>query len=228
MNIGTRSTIRDLIKKRRVTKNNILIKSGREKVEPENDIIRLDQKEIIYQKYYYYLMNKPLGVITATKDRRQKTVLDLFNKVDYRKDLFPVGRLDKDTSGLLIITNDGILSHQLLSPNSHAKKVYEALITGKLEEDDINKIRRGIILKDGTSLKPADVKILNFDDSNNTSLIQLTISEGKYHQIRRMIGSLGQRVLKLKRISFAGLKLEDDLLPGTYKILTKDELESLK
>lgn len=228
MNVGTRSQIRKLIKEKAVFVNDVVAKSGRVKVAPVVDQVRLREQVITYQQYFYFMMNKPLGVVTATEDRKQKTVMDLFNKVDFRKDLFPVGRLDKDTEGLLLITNNGPLAHQLLAPERHVQKTYEAVVTGQITDPAVKQFADGMVLKDGTQLKPADLTILNYSALDEQTLVHVTLKEGKYHQVRRMFGSLGERVVSLKRISFGPLQLEEGLLPGTYRELSDEEIEKLK
>ncbi|TLQ03892.1 rRNA pseudouridine synthase [Pediococcus stilesii] len=227
MNIGTRTQIRKLIKDKLVFINNELVKTGRMKVDPLADEVRLEEQVIEYKRYFYFMLNKPLGVVTATEDRKQKTVMDLFNKIDKRKDLFPVGRLDKDTQGLLLVTNNGILAHKLLSPEHHVSKAYEAVVTGKITEDIALEFQQGIVLKDGTQLKPAELLIGEYSALDNQTIVHITLNEGKYHQVRRMFGSVGERVVSLRRISFGPLDLDVGLLPGTYRELTDSEIDQL-
>jgi 16S rRNA pseudouridine516 synthase len=227
MNIGTRTEIRKLIKNKMIFVNDELVKTSRQKVDPTIDQVRLNNQVIEYQQYFYFMLNKPLGVVTATEDRKQKTVMDLFNQVDLRSDLFPVGRLDKDTEGLLLITNNGRLAHNLLAPERHVSKTYEAVVTGKLPESAIEAFKAGITLKDGTQLKPADLVIERYSELDQRTTVKVTLNEGKYHQVRRMFGSLGEKVVLLRRTTFGPLQLDVGLLPGTYRALTETEIEKL-
>lgn len=227
MNIGTRSQITQLIKKGMVTLNTHRVISGKTQVTPGQDLVKLGEREVAYQVHYYYLLNKPLGVISASTDRHQKTVMDLFNKSDYRSDLFPVGRLDKDTEGLLLITNDGDLAHKLLSPAHHVKKTYEATVTGKLSADTIEEFAKGITLKDGTQLQGAVLQNFNYNKLEDTTEVTIEIQEGKYHQIRRMFGAIGQRVVHLQRIKMGSLAIDVGLLPGNYRELSQAEVDDL-
>ncbi|AMV61306.1 Ribosomal small subunit pseudouridine synthase A [Pediococcus damnosus] len=227
MNVGTRNQITQLIKKGRVTLNAQRVRTGKTQLNPGQDLVKLGEQEIKYQVHYYYVLNKPMGVISASTDTHQKTVMDLFNKSDYRSDLFPVGRLDKDTEGLLLITNDGDLAHKLLSPAHHIKKTYEATVTGKLDESVITKFAEGILLKDGTQLYPAKLEILNYNKMDDTTNIHVQIQEGKYHQVRRMFGAVGQKVIHLQRIKMGTLAIDEGLLPGNYRELTQTEVDDL-
>ncbi|GEL90389.1 pseudouridine synthase [Pediococcus parvulus] len=227
MNIGTRSQVTQLIKKGAVTLNARRVLTGKTQLNPGQDLVKLGEREIQYQVHYYYLLNKPLGVISASTDNHQKTVMDLFNKSDYRSDLFPVGRLDKDTEGLLLITNDGDLAHKLLSPAHYVKKVYEATVTGKLDDQVIEKFAKGITLKDGTELYPAKLEILNYNKLEDTTKVHVQIQEGKYHQVRRMFGAMGEKVVHLQRIQMGTLAIDVGLLPGNYRELSQDEVDDL-
>ncbi|VDG18493.1 16S rRNA pseudouridine(516) synthase [Lactiplantibacillus mudanjiangensis] len=228
MRIGTRTQVRRLIKDGHISANGERVLSGKQQVNPVNDAVFLDDEQVRYQQYFYYVMNKPVGAITATTDATDKTVLDLFNKTDYRDDLFPVGRLDKDTEGILLITNDGGLSHALVSPAHHVTKVYEAEVTGEITADQVAGFNDGLTLKDGTELQPAQAEIVAFHEIENFTTIRMMIHEGKYHQVKRMIGTLGERVVQLKRIKFGSLTLPVGLLAGNYRALTDDELVALK
>lgn len=228
MRIGTRTQVRRLIKDGHVTTNGERVLSGKQQVNPGSDAVFLDDEQVRYQQYFYYVMNKPVGVITATSDAQAKTVLDLFNTTDYRDDLFPVGRLDKDTEGILVITNDGALSHALLAPTHHVTKVYEAEVTGEITAERVAGFNDGITLKDGTQLQPAQAEIVAFHEIENFTTIRIMIHEGKYHQVKRMVGTLGERVVQLRRIKFGSLTLPVGLLAGNYRALTADELAALK
>lgn len=223
MGIGSRSQVKELIKKGKVTVNGTTVKKDDTKVNPDSDQIVLEGLEISYQQFEYYMLNKPAGVVSATKDNVSKTVLDLITEKN-RKDLFPVGRLDKDTEGLLLITNDGPLAHELLSPKKHVSKVYYAKIDGSIEDKHIEVFRKGIVLLDGTTTKPADLTIIK---SGEESEIQLTIYEGKFHQVKRMFEAVGRNVTYLKRMSMGSLELDSELNTGAYRALTKDEIGQL-
>ncbi|WP_047999368.1 pseudouridine synthase [Lactiplantibacillus herbarum] len=228
MRIGTRTQVRRLIKDGQITTNGEPVISGKQQINPGSDVVCLDDVQVRYQEYFYYVMNKPLGVITATTDSSAKTVMDLFNKTDFRDDLFPVGRLDKDTEGILVITNDGALSHALMSPAHHVTKLYEAEVTGEITAEQLATFNAGITLKDGTLLKPAEAELVAFHEIENFTTIRIAIHEGKYHQVKRMVGTLGERVVELKRIKFGSLALPIGLLAGNYRALTDDELQALK
>jgi len=228
MRIGTRTQVRRLIKDGQITTNGEPVISGKQQINPASDVVCLDDVQVRYQEYFYYVMNKPLGVITATTDSSAKTVMDLFNKTDFRDDLFPVGRLDKDTEGVLVMTNDGALSHALLSPAHHVTKVYEAEVTGEITPAQVAGFNDGITLKDGTQLQPAEAEIVAFHEIENFTTLQIKIHEGKYHQVKRMVGTLGERVVQLRRIAFGSLELPVGLLAGNYRALTDDELKALK
>jgi len=226
MQIGTRSQIKEAIKNNRVTVNGIVERESGRKVFPSSDIICYDGKEVNYVAVEYYMLHKPAGVITATEDKREKTVLDLMESK--RKDLFPVGRLDKDTEGLLLITNDGDLAHRLLSPKRHVAKVYEARVAGKIGEEVVQKFAAGLILGDGTALKPAELDIVSYCDETEESLVRITIVEGKFHQIKRMFLAVGSEVRYLKRLSMGSLKLDENLALGEYRALTGEEISRLQ
>ncbi|WP_353989165.1 pseudouridine synthase [Pediococcus argentinicus] len=227
MNLGTRTQIRKLVRDGYVAVNGELVKTGRVKVVPEVDLVTVKNEEVKYQEFFYYVLNKPIGVLTATEDRKQKTVMDLFNKVDYRSDLFPVGRLDKDTEGLLLITNNGNMAHRLLSPEHHVTKVYRAVVTGNMDESVIQEFKDGVTLKDGTKLKAAELEILSYSELENQTTVQIKITEGKYHQVRRMFGATGERVVGLRRVAFGPLTLDSGVISGNYRALTDEELEAL-
>ena len=181
---------------------------------------------IRYEEFVYYMLNKPAGVISASEDDREETVTDLIPEPK-RRDLFPVGRLDRDTEGLLLITNDGALSHRLLSPKHHVDKVYYAEVSGILDESDVELFGQGLVLSDGLECMPADLKILSVSEEAYTSEAEITIREGKFHQVKRMFGSVGAEVTYLKRLSMCPLSLDPDLAPGECRRLTAEELEAL-
>lgn len=227
MNIGSRKEVHKLIKTGNVTINGQKVKTPKEKVK-ENDLVEVNGQEIVYEQYHYFLLNKPKGVLSATEDLHQKTVIDLLKSKDRYKDLAPVGRLDKDTTGLLLITNDGQLNHELLAPTKHVDKVYEALIAGQASADTIATFASGMKLKDGTVLKPAKLEVLDVDEGKDQSKIRITIKEGKYHQIKRMFGAVGMKVLELDRLQMGDLSLDPNLKRGQYRELTSEELDNLK
>lgn len=219
----SRSDARKLILKGKVSVNGKTVRDIAFKVDPKADEISLFGEPITYKKHLYLIMNKPKGVLTATEDKNKQTVIDLIPDELRRRDLFPVGRLDKDTTGLLIITNDGDFAHQLLSPNKKVPKKYLVTLDGEVGEELIAKFKEGLTLADGTKLSSATLQILS---DLHTALV--TITEGKYHQIKRMFGLFDLGVNELKRVSFAGLTLPEDLLEGEVRELTVNELECIK
>ncbi|SFL23325.1 16S rRNA pseudouridine516 synthase [Lachnospiraceae bacterium KH1T2] len=223
MNIGTRSEIKKMIRKGLVTVNNEVIKDSGVSV-TSNDEISFNGELISYQEYEYIMLNKPAGVISASEDKRQETVIDLLDE-RHRKDLFPVGRLDKDTVGLLLITNDGQLAHDLLSPAKHVDKLYRAKVTGALDESDVKSFAQGIKIDDEFTSLPARLKIIS---SGDISEAEVTIREGKFHQIKRMFSALGHEVTWLKRVSMGPLTLDESLKEGEYRVLTTSEITALK
>ena len=231
MGIGTRSESKKYIKNGRVEVNGVTVSDPAFHVS-ESDNVSFDKAPITYEEHIYYLMNKPQGVITATKDRSKKTILDLIKEEDRRKELFPVGRLDKDTEGLLLITNDGALAHHLLSPRHHVEKTYYAEVSGIMTDEDIEVFACGMEIDKEDVCLPAKLNILSttHDISTNQDIsqIEITICEGKYHQIKRMCLRRGHEVLFLKRLSMGPLKLDASLAPGLYRHLTNEEISILK
>ena len=227
MNVGSRKEVHKLIKSGLISVNGKIVKIPKEKVK-ESDVVKVNGQKITYQQYHYFLLNKPKGVLSVTEDLHQKTVIDLLEVKDQYKDLAPVGRLDKDTTGLLLITNDGQLNHELLAPNKHVDKVYQALIAGQVTADTVATFASGMKLKDGTVLKSAKLEILDVDESKDQSKIRITIKEGKYHQIKRMFGAVGMKVLELDRLQMGDLYLDPNLKRGQYRELTAEELDNLK
>lgn len=227
-NQGIRSEVKVLLKSKRVTVNGVTENSGKRQINEVSDVVCLDEKKLTYQSFAYYMLNKPKDVITATEDSVQKTVLDLIDKKDRIKGLFPVGRLDKDTTGLVLLTNDGALAHNLLAPKKHVEKVYEAKIEGIVTEAEVELFSKPIELKNGEVTKPSRLVVKKADEDAGMSEIEITISEGKYHQIKRMFASTGMHVLELKRLKMGSLELDDRLDPGKYRALTQTEIEELK
>lgn len=225
MNQGTRTQIKEAAKKGRIQVNGEVIKRSEFKINPQVDQICFDNRKIEYAKTEYYMLNKPQGVVSATNDNFHKTVIDLIGSAK-RTDLFPVGRLDIDTEGLLLITNDGELAHRLLSPKKHVDKVYYAEIDGRLPNDAVQQFRYGIILKDGTPTLSAELEVLECTDYD--AKIRLTIHEGKFHQVKRMMEAIEVRVTYLKRLSMGSLILDPSLNLGEYRTLTEEEIKRLK
>lgn len=221
MGEGSRSQIKEAAKKGRIWVNGIPEKRTDHKIDPDSDQIMLDGRVISYAEYEYYMLNKPKGVVSATEDRLHKTVVSLITD-RLRSDLFPVGRLDIDTEGLLLITNDGELAHKLLSPHNHVDKTYYAKVEGSLPDHAVDLFAEGIILDDGVKTRPA---VLNITYKTEAAAeILLTIQEGKFHQVKRMLEAVGCKVVYLKRMSMGRLKLDEALKPGEYRPLTQEEL----
>ena len=208
-----------MLKAGRVAVNGAVCRSGDTKIDPETAAVTLDGREVAFAKNHYFMLHKPLGVITATEDSRQQTVLDILPPELKKLELFPVGRLDKDTSGLLILTDDGDYAHRVISPKKQVPKVYLAQVDADLEEADMEKFRSGIVLADGTKCLPGQLEIL---DSRNC---RVTICEGKYHQVRRMLAACGKHVVKLHRHSIGQLVLDEKLPHGQVRELTKAEAD---
>lgn len=225
---GSRKEVKELLKKKRVSVNRDIIKDAKYSVNEYVDEVYVDGQLVIYEKFVYYMLNKPKGVISATEDHSDKTVIDLVRSEDYKKGLFPVGRLDKDTTGLLLLTNDGILAHNLLSPKKKVPKLYRALVQGKITREDINVFASGTIRLDGDACQPATLVIESFDDKKEQTVIQLEIMEGKYHQVKRMVEAVGKKVLELDRVRMANLTLDTSLKKGEYRSLTQKEIDLLK
>ena len=223
MGVGTRAEVKKYIRQGKVKVDGLVVKSPEEKVDVENQEVSYLDQPVGYQSFEYYMLNKPAGVISATTDTKDKTVIDLITDKK-RKDLFPVGRLDKDTEGLLLITNDGELAHRLLSPKKHVDKVYYAKVKGVVTEADVKAFSEGVSLGQGEMAKPAVLEIIASDEISET---KLTIQEGKFHQVKRMFLSVGKEVIYLKRLSMGTLVLDDDLPLGGYRPLKAEELEQL-
>lgn len=219
--LGTRSQIKKDIKAGMVQVNDVRALRPEQQIEEEKDLIRYKGQRCIYEKYVYYLLNKPAGVVSATEDKRDRTVLDLLGK-DRRKDLFPVGRLDKDTEGLLLITNDGILAHDLLAPGKHVEKEYECHLAFCFDDGQKAALEQGVDIGDKKLACPALVRVLG------DRKITLTITEGRFHQVKRMLYAVGNEVTYLKRIRMGGVLLDEGLPKGGYRRLTKEEVESLQ
>jgi len=261
LGFGTRSGIKQLIKQGAVTVNGIVVKDHGKQIRPTEDEVALNGEVIRYRDTVYVMLHKPAGVVSATEDFRDRTVIDLLNEEIRVFSPFPVGRLDKDTEGLLLITNDGKLSHELLSPRKHVPKTYRALVAGAVGEGDGEAFSKGVELDDGYVTMPAQLRVLasgkageaestitaseqEYGDEmravlrhepedvssipeKTLSWIELTIHEGKFHQVKRMFEAVGKKVLYLRRISMGPLKLDPGLKPGEWRELTDEETESL-
>lgn len=220
LGIGTRSAVKEIIKKKRISVNENIVTDPSIHVD-SNDRVKLDGNLLKYQEYRYYMLNKPSGVITATEDKCSQTVLDLLSGENV-KDLFPVGRLDKDTEGLLLITNDGNLAHDLLSPKKHVDKCYYVELEKPITKDAIKALGNGVDIGDDTCTLPATISAVS------PTSVYITITEGRYHQIKRMFHAVGNHVTYLKRISMGSLTLDDDLPLGNYRPLYDDEILMLQ
>ncbi len=223
MGLGTRSEVKQAVRKGRVQVNGQTVREPEYKTETETDQVWFDGQPAAYREYEYYMLNKPAGVISASEDPRERCVVDLIESRK-RKDLFPVGRLDKDTEGLLLITNDGGLAHRLLSPKKHVDKVYYARVQGRVTQEDAELFRRGVDIGEKKKTLPAELRILN---AGEISEIELTIREGKFHQVKRMFHAAGKEVLYLKRLQMGPLRLDESLKPGEYRTLNTQELDIL-
>ena len=215
-----------MLKAGRVTVNGKKEKSAKLQINEERDEIRFDGQVLEYEEFVYYMMNKPQGVISATEDSKHRTVLDLLDDIAQTKEVFPVGRLDIDTHGLLLLTNDGQLAHALLSPKRHVDKTYLAHVEGIMTQEDVETFVKGIPLKDFTC-QPAKLEIVSVDSVKNQSLVRVTIAEGKFHQVKRMVAYCGKEVLDLQRLTMGTLVLDENLEQGEWRRLSKEELEVL-
>lgn len=224
MGLGTRSEVKRMIKEKRVAVNGTITNKANIQVIPHEQTITVDHAQIDYKEFFYFIINKPDGVISATSDPMHETVMDLLDLEDRNKGLFPVGRLDIDTEGLLLLTNDGKLSHDLLSPKKHVPKLYYAKVDGRVTAQDIEAFKEGITLSDGYLCMPA---YLNIISSGEISEIELTINEGKFHQVKRMMEAVGKQVFYLQRIGMGNLKLPEDLELGSYREITEEEKDLL-
>lgn len=219
-NIGTRSQVKEYIKKGQVTVNGQTVKKPETKVDEESDTVAFHGQAICYRKYVYYMLNKPAGVVSATNDNTAPTVVSLLD-VPEQKDLFPVGRLDKDTTGLLLLTNDGALAHNLLSPKKHVDKTYLVKPQKPLSAEDIHRLEEGVDIGDEKPTAPAKAALTDSGD------LLLTIHEGRFHQVKRMLQAVDNQVLTLERISFGPLSLDPSLQRGEYRALTEKELDGI-
>lgn len=223
MNVGSRKEVHQLIKQGIVAVNGATVKTPKQQVK-ESDQVTVNGDAVAYQKYHYFLLNKPKGVLSATEDRSQPTVISILAPQDRYQGIVPVGRLDKDTTGLLLLTNDGQLNHELLAPGKHVDKVYRAEIAGVANDATVKTFASGMTLGDGTKLQPAELKILSQDEEHNRSTTEIKIREGKYHQIKRMFGAVGMKVVELERISMGKLTLPANLKRGEYLELKLEDI----
>ena len=224
--VGSRTDVKNMLKAGRVTVNGKKEKSAKLQIDEKIDEIRFDGQVLEYEEFVYYMMNKPKGVISATEDPKHRTVLDLLDDIARSKEVFPVGRLDIDTHGLLFLTNDGKLAHTLLSPKRHVDKTYLAQVKGIITQEDVETFAKGIPLKDFTC-QPARLELVSIDTEKNQSQIRVTIAEGKFHQVKRMVAYCGKEVVDLQRLTMGTLILDENLQRGGWRRLTKEELEDL-
>ena len=225
--LGSRSQVKDVLKKGLVLVNGRAEKSPKTQINETADEVVVSGQKLTYEKFVYYLLNKPKGYISATEDERHKTVLDLLDETARQKEVFPVGRLDIDTHGLLLLTNNGKLAHAMLSPKKHVEKIYRAKVAGLMNQSDVERFARGIELKDFTC-HPAQLKIVELDEEKETSLVEITLAEGKFHQVKRMVAACGKEVTDLQRLSMGPLQLDPELALGEWRRLTEEEMKSLE
>jgi 16S rRNA pseudouridine516 synthase len=230
MGYGTRSELKKLVKAGAITVNGAKIKDSGMQIDPQSDLISVNGVQVEYREFVYLMMNKPQGVVSATEDNRDRTVVDLLSEAYRPFEVFPVGRLDKDTEGLLLLTNDGKLAHNLLSPRKHVPKTYFAKVEWEVGEADKAAFEVGVTFDDGYVTMPAKLTILSSGDMGKQipSEIELTIMEGKFHQVKRMFQAVGKKVVFLKRISMGPLALDPQLALGEVRELTEEELEALQ
>lgn len=225
--LGSRSQVKDVLKKGLVLVNGRAEKSPKTQINETEDEVVVSGQKLTYEKFVYYLLNKPKGYISATEDERHKTVLDLLDETARQKEVFPVGRLDIDTHGLLLLTNNGKLAHAMLSPKKHVEKIYRAKVAGLMNQSDVERFARGIELKDFTC-HPAQLKIVELDEEKEISLVEITLAEGKFHQVKRMVAACGKEVTDLQRLSMGPLQLDPELALGEWRRLTEEEMKSLE
>ena len=220
----SRSEVKKLVKDGRVTLDGVTVKSSDVKADPNKNIIAIDGKSIGYKKHLYIMLNKPQGVVSATEDTDHKTVIDLIPKELKRDGLFPAGRLDGDTVGFVLVTDDGDFAHRILSPKNHIMKTYHATLQRPVTQEDIDAFRNGIELKDGTLCLEAQVRPIDGDEP----IAEIKICEGKYHQVKRMFAALGNKVVFLKRVKMGELSLDENLKEGQCRELTDEELQLIE
>lgn len=221
MNLGTRSQVKDYVRQGHVTVNGLPEKAAERKIDITHDLVCFQGHLLSYRQYVYYMLNKPMGVVSATRDNHTETVVDLLG-TGHRTDIFPVGRLDKDTEGFLLLTNDGELAHRLLAPGRHVDKVYQVKVAHPLSSQDVACLEQGVDIGEEAYTLPARVEVVDRDQ------ILLTIQEGRFHQVKRMLQAVDNKVMALKRVSFGGLVLDPGLEPGACRELTPGEVELLQ
>ena len=224
--LGSRAQVKQLLKKGLVLVNGRAEKLPKTQIDERADEIVVSGQRLTYEKFVYYLLNKPQGVISATEDDRHKTVLDLLDETARQKEVFPVGRLDIDTHGLLLLTNNGKLAHAMLSPKKHVEKIYRAQVAGLMNQADVERFAAGIELKD-FNCQPAQLKIVELDEEKEKSLVEITLAEGKFHQVKRMVAACGKEVTDLQRLTMGPLQLDPALVLGEWRRLTEAEILSL-
>ncbi len=226
-NSGTlsRKEVHRLIKSGSVSVNGIITKDRGFCIDPETAEIKINGQTVSLEKYVYIMLNKPEGIVSATKDPKEKTVVDLVPDEYKKKNLFPAGRLDRNTTGFVLITDNGDFAHRILSPKNHIEKTYEARLAEKIDDSSLKEVSEGITLGDGTECLPAKVKVLEAGDN---PLIEIKICEGKYHQIKRMFAAVGNAVIELKRVKMGELPLDESLNPGECRLITKQELDLIQ
>jgi len=227
MQVGSRTEVKQMMKKGQVVVDGVKALKPEQKIDIDKAEVLVNGHPIGYAEYEYWMLHKPAGVVSATEDRHDKTVVELL-KGSMRKDLFPVGRLDKDTEGLLLITNDGELAHELLSPKKHVDKTYFAHIDGVVTAEDVQAFKEGLDIGEEKLTMPAELVVLTTDEEQNCSRIEVTIREGKFHQVKRMFEAVGKTVTYLKRLSMGSLVLDETLAPGEARPLKEEELADLK
>ncbi len=225
MGFGSRKEVKQYLKNGAVRVNEEVVKKPNIHIDTENDVVTCFGEPVIYQEFIYLMMNKSQGILSATEDTRERTVIDLLSAEHRHFKPFPVGRLDKDTEGFLLISNNGKLAHNLLAPKKNVPKTYYAHIEGVVTEEDVEAFLKGVTLDDGYETKPGQLKILK---SDQVSEIELTITEGKFHQVKRMFEAVGKKVVYLKRLSMGPLQLDESIPLGHYRELTEEELALLE
>lgn len=223
--IGTRKEVKLLLKGGSISVNGKCVKDASVHIDEQGDTVSVSGKVLTYQKFIYLMLNKPAGVVSATFDKHLPTVIDLVDDAYKHYDVFPVGRLDIDTTGLLILTNDGQLAHRMISPKYHVPKTYAAHIDGMVTQEDILAFKNGITLDDGYVCMPGELHIINSDKESD---IELTIYEGKFHQVKRMFEAVGKKVMTLKRLSMGQITLDVDLPEGKMRPLDEKEIQLLQ
>ncbi len=221
MNIGSRSQVKNIVRQGLISVNGEIVKNADLKIDEKKDIVQYKGQNLNYAEFYYYMLNKPQGFVSATRDNTAETVVSLL-KNDKRDDIFPVGRLDKDTTGLLLLTNDGELAHKLLSPKKHVDKTYRVTVEHALNAENIRNLEQGVDIGEEKPTLPAKVTV------ESEKVILLTIHEGKFHQVKRMLQAVNNGVVALERIAFGGLHLDAQLAPGEYRALTDEEIRILQ